>query len=254
MKKRYYFLTAILSYLILLVATIPASSLSDLVKSNSPVSLQGVSGTLWNGKAFAITINNIQLKNTEWSFTLWKLLLGQIAADINTQFLENNINTEIGSSIMGRIFINNLSTKLPAKDIADYANIPLAQLDGDIALEIENAQWKQGELPVATGRINWTNATVTVAETASLGNVSIILGETEQQLLEADIKNQGGDIKITGKAELTPDAGYAVNIILSPTASASNNIKQSLGLFAKKQSNGQYLIKNSGPLNQIGFM
>lgn len=254
MKKKYY-LTAILSYFFLLAATIPATSVSHLIKDNAPVIMQGVSGTLWSGKAFIITINNsIQLKNTEWSFTFWKLLLAQIALDINTQYLDNNINTEIGSSITGRLFINNLSAKLSAKDVAQLADIPLAQLDGVISLNIENAQWKQGELPSATGQINWTNASITVAETASLGNVSITLGESEQQLLNADIKNQGGDIKISGNAELIAEANYAVNLILTPTASASNNIKQSLSLFAKKQPNGDYLIKNSGPLNQIGLI
>ena len=95
---------------------------------------------------------------------------------------------------------------------------------------------------------------MSVTESASLGDVSITLSESEEQLLIAKIKNQGGDIKIGGSAELVPEENYAVNITLSPTATASNNIKQSLELFSKKQNNGTYLINNTGSLNQIGLL
>ncbi len=255
MKKRYYFLTAILSYLLLLTATIPANMVSGLVNDRTPLIMQGVSGTLWNGSAYLVSVSDsIQLKNTRWSFKLWRLLLGQLAIDLQTQFADNNINAELGSSFTGRLFINDLNARLPAKVIAEQASIPLARLGGTVSLNIENAQWKQGELPTASGQINWTNATITVAETASLGNVSITLGESEQQLLKADIKNQGGDIRLSGFAELIPEANYMVNIKLVPTATASDSVEQSLGLFASKQGSGEYLLKNTGSLNQIGLI
>lgn len=255
MKKRHYIFTAVIAYFILLIATIPAKSVSSLINDNAPVTLQGVSGTLWNGKAYVITVNNsTQLNNTDWSFTLWKLLIGQVAVDLHTQYAANNLNAEIGASFLGQYFVNNLTGKISANDVAQLANIPLAQLSGLISLNIEHAQWKQGQLPLATGEISWKDATITFADTASLGDVSIILGESEQQLLNVAIKNLGGDIKINGNAELVPEANYSVDIRLSPTPSASNSIKQSLGLFAKQQANGEYLFKNSGPLKQIGLM
>jgi general secretion pathway protein N len=252
MKKRYYLLTAFCSYFVLLVATIPATTVSNIINDNAPLSIQGVSGTLWSGKAYLITAqNNIKIEKSEWSFNLWKLFLGRVAVDFNAIFLDNEITTEVGTSFLGRFFVNNLSTKIAAEDVAQLANIPLVQLSGIFLLEIESAQWKQGELPKASGEIRWTGATVTVADTASLGNVTILLSESEQDLLTADIKNQGGDIKINGTAELVPEADYAVDIKLLPTASANDNIKQSLGMIAQKQGNGEYSLKKSGSLNQI---
>lgn len=255
MKKRVYIFTAVASYFILLIATIPASVISNTVNDNSIVAMHGISGSVWNGKAYSILINdNIELKNTKWSFSLWRILTGKIVIDINGQYLENNISAEIGTSFSGRYYANNLLTTIPAEKASQLLNIPLVQLSGLISFNIDHAQWKQGELPLATGVINWNNAEVTVNETASLGNVSITLRESEKQLLVADIKNQGGDIKINGIAELLAEADYAINIKLLPTTSADVNIKQSLGLFAKKQNNGEYLLKYSGPLNQLGLI
>ncbi len=255
MKKRTYIFVAITSYLVLLTASIPVSLVTNMVNNSGVANIQGASGTLWNGKAYAILINNnIELKNTSWSFPLWKVLTGKITININSQYSENDISAEVGASFSGNYFINNLKTKISAQQVAQLANIPMAQLSGLISIDIDHALWQQGELPLATGVINWNNAEVTVAETASLGNVTITLSESEQKLLKANIKNQGGDIKINGVAELVADADYAVDIKLLPTASASDNIKQSLGFFAKKQSNGEYLLKHSGSLNKIGLM
>ncbi len=251
MKKRHYFLTAAISYFVLLIATVPASSITGLLNKNSPITIQGVSGTLWSGKAYSISIDNIQLNRTEWSFNLWKLFTGEVAIDIKTRLLKNDITAEVGTSLIGRFFINNLSAKFSADEVAQLANIPLVQLDGAISLDIEHAQWKQGEAPLATGEIVWTNAAITVADTASLGNISIILSESEQLSLNAEIKNQGGDISIDGTAELAADNNYTVNVELLPAATANNNIKQSLGMFARKQENGSFVLKKSGSINQI---
>jgi hypothetical protein len=254
MKKRTYIFVAITSYLVLLTASIPASLVTNMVNNSGAATIQGASGTLWNGKAYTMLINNnIELKNTSWSFPLWKVLTGKIAININSQYLENDVSAEIGVSFSGNYFINNLKATISAQQIAQLANIPMAQLSGLISIDIDHAFWQQGELPLATGVINWNNAEVTVAETASLGNVTITLSESEQKLLKANIKNQGGDIKINGVAELVADADYAVDIKLLPTASASDNIKQSLGFFAKKQNNGEYLLKHSGSLNKIAI-
>jgi general secretion pathway protein N len=255
MKKKYYIFTAITAYCLFLVATIPAKPLIGAITKDTPIKMQGVSGTLWNGKAYAITVNrSIQLNNTDWSLSLWKLLTARVAVDIKTRYYDNDIRGELGMSFFGRYFVNDLKGSIPAKQAASLANIPLAQLDGTITLDITHAAWKQGELPIASGQINWKNARITVAETVSLGNVIISLDESEQELLVADIKNQGGDLKVTGSAELVPEADYAVNLNLSPVSSSNRSIEQSLGMFAKKQANGDYLFKQSGPLNQLGLM
>jgi general secretion pathway protein N len=255
MKKKYYILTAVIAYLLFLLTTVPAQFVTRIISENSPVTMQGVSGTLWHGTAYLVSIrDSVQLQKTEWSFSPWKLLIGQLAADIKTQYEGSKLQAELGLSLLGRYFVNDLTGQVTANNIAQLASIPLAQLSGMISLNIEHAQWKPGELPSATGEIKWQDATVTVADTASLGNIAITLGESEQQLLVADIRNKGGDIKIQGKMELIRETDYSLEITLAPLASANNNIKQSLGMFASRQANGEYLLKKSGSLHQFGLM
>ncbi len=250
MKKRNYAFVAIASYLTFLIATIPAKPITDLISESAPVNIQGVGGTLWNGKAYSIRIDNIQLTKTQWSFNPLDLFAGKVSVDLSTQFLNEAFNAEIGSSFFGRLFVNQLSAKIAAHEIARLAKIPLAQLDGMISIDIQSASWKQGELPIANGKIEWREAMITVAETASLGDVTVVLTESDDQL-NAEIKNQEGDIIISGNATLLSQSDYTVDITLQPTATASDNLQQSLGFFAQKQPNGEFLLKKSGSLNEI---
>ncbi|RKZ60377.1 MAG: hypothetical protein DRQ44_12825 [Gammaproteobacteria bacterium] len=254
MKKKHYLLIAAFSYLFFLITAIPASTVVNLVNNSTLVNIRGINGTIWEGDATLISINKtVELNNTKWTFTTWKLLLGQIAFQVTSEFDDRNVESEIGVSFLSKYFINDLTATLSAEKIASLANIPLVQLSGDINLSLEHAHWKKDELPLATGVITWTQAAITVADTVSLGKLTIALSENDQQFLLANINNIDGDLSVNGLAELIPEASYSVDIKLTPTASTSDNIKSSLSLFAKKQKNGDFLFKNTGQLNQLEF-
>ena len=254
MKKKHYLSIAVFSYILFFIVTIPIGTVLSTINDSKIIKIRGASGTIWNGQAVQISINkNIILSDTEWSFNAWKTFIGQIAFQINTHHDQQDITGEVAISFLQQYSVNDLTAKISAEKVATLANIPLVQLSGMINLDIDHAHWKQGNLPLAYGKIIWQNANVTVAETASLGNVTITLSETEQDLLNADISSKGGDILIDGIAGLIPEADYTVDLKLTPTAQANDNIRNSLSLFAKKQSNGSFLLKKTGRLNQFGL-
>ena len=66
MRSRHYIITGIIAYFVFLVATIPAAPVIGVFEGRIPVSINNVSGTLWNGRANAITTNrNVTLNNVE---------------------------------------------------------------------------------------------------------------------------------------------------------------------------------------------
>ena len=181
----------------------PITPVVNFINSNTTVKIYGASGTIWNGKAINISINNIaHLNDTEWKITAWKIFTGRIAFLVNTHYDEQTITGETGVSFLKQFFVNNLSAKISSENIAQLANIPMVQLSGMVTLDIKHAHWKINELPLASGNITWNEAALTVAETASLGDLTIVLSETDQHLLNADINNADGDILVSGNAEL----------------------------------------------------
>ena len=254
MNKKHYFFITVFSYLLFLLATIPVGTVVKTINSNTSIDVRGASGTIWSGQAISISINKtIHLDNTEWSFSAWKLLIGHATFQISSHYDNKTIKGEIGSSFLGQYFIDDFTAKMAAGKLAELANIPLVQLSGEITFNIDHAHWKKDTLPLAIGTITWDSATITVADTVSLGKITIALSENDEQLLNAEINSKGGDILVNGNAALIPEANYTADIKLSPTSSANGNIKNSLALFAKKQKNGDFLLKKTGQLNQLGL-
>jgi len=253
MKRRYYLLIAILAYLSFTLAMFPAQPIVSLINDNTTATLGGVSGSIWDGRARSIDVEGVRLSDTHWNMKAWKLLIGQAVMDIDTYLEDEAISGEIGASVTGTVFANTLNGRVSAETVTRLANIPMAQLAGMIDIAVEHISWSQGELPEVDGRLVWKDASVTVAETASLGDVSIVITQQDDSL-RADVNNNGGDIELNGDAALNPEAEYQANIRFKPTASASQNLRRSLGLFAEPQGDGTFLLKNSGSLKQLGLI
>ena len=255
MRKRHYIFTGIIAYFAFLITTIPAAPVIGLFEDRVPVTISNVSGTLWNGKAGVITTNrNLTLKNFEWSFLPWRLLLVKLAIDVNAEYNKRPITTRLSTGISGQLAIDDLNTKLDASEISSLISLPIGELSGEFNLYINSAIIEQGSVPRIDGTLNWNQAAVTIAETAELGNVAVLVNESDDSPLVARITNKGGDLLLNGNFITTTQGEYSLQLTMKPNATASTNLISSLAMFAKKQRNGEFLLNNKGNLKQLGLM
>lgn len=250
MKIKSYILIAILAYISFLVATLPAAPVLKLVTRNQPgIEISGIKGTLWQGEADFFSINNqIEIYKLRWDIIVWRLLLAELSADVQGDFQKHAFSAQVSITPTGRITGHDLHATISAPDLAALAAIPLAQLDGMIDLDIGYTTWKQETAPVAEGVINWKKATVTVAETVELGNTRIDLKDDDNEGTLAIITNQGGTLKLDGKAHIDASNNYTLDLEMTPSPSSSKNLVNSLSMFARKQADGSFVVKSSGPL------
>jgi len=255
MRTRHYILTGIIAYFVFLVATIPAAPVIGMIKDSIPVTISNVSGTLWRGRASSIiTAQHLTLKNVEWSFLPWHLLLASIAIDIHAEFNNKPIDTRLSTGIGGNLSVDDLNMKLDATDIASLLALPIGELSGIVQLSINNAYLEPGSVPRVNGTLIWNQATVTIAETADLGNVSVLINENDESPLSASISNKGGHLSLKGNFTTSAQGDYTLQLSMKPNATASDNLSSSIAMFAKKQRNGEFLLNNKGNLKQLGLM
>ena len=255
MRKRHYIFTGIIAYFIFLLTTIPAAPVINLFKNSLPVTISNVSGTLWNGQAGTVrTQQNLTLKNIEWSFLPWRLLLFNVAFDVNAEYNNKPLSSRLSTGISRNLYVDNLNMKLDATDIAAIVSLPLGELSGEFHVRVNNAVLAQGAVPVIDGTLNWNQASVTIAETADLGNVSILINEKDDSPLAASISNKGGHLSLEGKLTTTIQGDYSLQLTMKPNTSASDNLVSSIAMFARKQRDGNFILNNSGNLKQLGLM
>lgn len=255
MKARHYIITGVFAYILFLITSTPATTIYMFSDRFPQVKIQGVSGTLWNGSAQHISIiSKHTLTGTNWSFCAWRLLFGEFCLDLDAHYQGNPVYAEIGAGLGGSLLVRNLATNTDAQLLGQLAGLPLGELAGKVSVEADYISLKKGSAPRAEGVIIWSNASIIVAETAKLGTVSIVLSESDDFPLAATISNKGGDITLHGDVNIIDDGTYKLVLNLTPSNQASKNVRTSLEMFAKKQTNGSFLLKNSGNIEQLGLM
>jgi len=256
MKIKHFLIVAITSYILFLLIYTPASTVIAALNENVPqIKIEGVDGTIWNGSAKRITFTNKHtLDDATWSTCTWRLITGEACIELNAMYRDNPFNSEIGINVAGTLKARDLKTSIDAATLGHLLKLPVGELSGDVFFNIEHLNWSSDSAPAAEGIIKWEYAAVSFAETTELGVIFINLSESDTHPLNASISNKGGHATINGHTNISDDGAYTLELRLLPGDNASINLRKNLGVFAKKQSDGSYIIENSGNLKQLGII
>jgi len=266
MKKRYYILIAILSYLFFTLGSVPAAKVISLVEENTklPVKLYGVHGSIWNGGAEkAMMKGQPPVDNIQWSINPTMLLLAQLSGEIKASIKNQNIVGNINISATGKLSASDIRARVEAAIIQELMQLPLGELDGVFNINIESLEIKEEGLPLITAKLKWKNAKLTLLDTVDLGFIDISIEPGENDQLIATISNKQGQLTLDGKTTLDSKSAYNASLRITPNASITESINESIKMLSKQkmagrhimkqQNDGSYLIKHKGNLHNLGL-
>jgi len=256
MKKRYYILIAVLSYLFFTLGNVPAAKVISLIEKNSnvPVKLYGVHGSLWNGGAEKVLAQGQPpIDNLKWSINPVMLLLAQLNGEVNGSIKNQNITGNFNVSALGTITASDIRARINASVMQELIQMPLGELGGVFNINIEQLELKQQGIPLVKANLKWKNAKLTMVESVDLGFVDLSITSNDNDQLSATISNKKGQVLIDGNAGLDNKKAYNLNLRITPDETASDNIRQSIAMFARRQTDGSYLVKRKGNLRDLGL-
>ena len=256
MKIKYYLITGILALSLFLIVNTPAAIVINAIQDKIPqIKFQNISGTLWQGSAQQITVQSKHVfKNVDWSICVAHLLLAEACIELDTMYNKNPLSGQFSIDLNNTVQAKDIKTTISAQALSQIFTLPMGEVAGDITVNFATLNWQQGKLPSATGVIKWDKASITIAETAQLGDITINLTESEAHPINAEISNKNGQLAIVGTATLNPTNDYTIDLTLTPNNKASKNLKSSLSMFTKPQTNGSFAVKNNGNLKQLGLI
>ncbi len=76
-------LGAILLYVVLLVAYLPAAQVIHRLPLPANVSIIGVDGRIWQGSAERVQFNSTVINDVSWDVAAWSLLTGQLKGELS---------------------------------------------------------------------------------------------------------------------------------------------------------------------------
>lgn len=256
MKKIHYILIGLFSYLFFTLGNIPAAKIVSLAEQNMqlPVKLYGVQGSIWNGSASkAILPGQPEISNLEWSINPASLLLAKLGGEVKATVKNQNIVGNISINAFGEISASSLRARIEAPVMQQLLQLPLGELGGIFNINIESLQLKPEGLPLITGKLKWKNAKLTLIDTVNLGFIDLDIQTDDDNQLVLKISSKKGQLKLDGKASIDSNKMYDIDLRITPEKKANQQLRQSIAMFARRQSNGSYLLKRKGNLQQIGF-
>ncbi|WJG09305.1 type II secretion system protein N [Aliiglaciecola sp. LCG003] len=241
----------IAAYLCFLIAKMPAQQLVNRIELPKNISIVGVRGTIWQGKASQVLVNNVAIDNVKWQLSFWSLLTANLHLDIDA----GDMRASDKISAKGPITVNlldknhlkaeNFSIYMPASMILAQVKLPIyVDAEGRFKLQIDELDYPS-VCTTLKGTGQWLNAGVDgivgLSEPLTLGNFSAQLGCIENDVLVSidpqNIFNLSADARLPQSLKVSIDGKF------KPDDSLPKQVKEAAKFFGRTDAQGYYTIK-----------
>jgi len=255
-----YLVLGVLIYIIVLILNFPAERAyaywKNSDKASRSLSLGGISGSVWSGRADFGNIQGQSLENIEWRLRPWSLLLGQVGLSWSVSLsnpggVKGHGNGVTSMGLDGSIDFSSLEARIPASVTAEMAGMAALRPSGIVTLNLQDVEWNGQNLESAKGQVVWSSAGVSMIQPLLFGDLSMVL-ETGDDQIKGVLSDSGGPLSIDGVLTLKDNGTYQLNGSVS--ARNDNNLQNALRAMGRPGPDGKVKINYSGKLASLGLV
>lgn len=242
---------AVVALLGLLVARAPAHLLVRLLE-NTPVSAQGLHGTVWEGRASRVLVTTdaglLHLGEVSWSLQPWSMLA--LAPRLHFSSLWGSQRLQANLQFRGRTDVN-LEDVEASFDAALLRHLAPVALQGVVSLQARELRLHKG-LPVqAEGRLLWQQAAwESPRGMLPLGSYAVDVVQPRGGDLNGDVVTLAGPVRASGRLQLR-QSSYSIAVLIASDGNWDPQLQEALSLLARPVAEG-YELHLEGQLSVPG--
>lgn len=227
--------------IIALLINTPVGHLMAQVKIPDEIKVSPLQGTLFEGQADTIIVNQFIIQDLEYQFKISCLITASLCYQID--FADGSALIRF-VPITGSIQVSHLDIELSMSNLTGLSNQLLIKPTGSLNLSSEKLKFSQGKLVDIDAVVVWKNAGI-AGDDISFGDYQLDIkrGTGRYQISLVD-KEAVLDVK--GDGELKSDGSYSLDININAKAGLEARIKSALEFVANKKGLRQYQIQRSG--------
>lgn len=226
-----------LAYLAWLVMLAPVAPLAAALEQ-AGVRLVQPAGGLWSGRAMALQVQGVTLRQFQWDLEASRLLLGRLQFAVEFRDGDSAAVSKAGVGLTGTPFVSGLSGQLAAARLQPFLPIPV-ELQGRLVLDEVGFRLDEGLPQRAEGLLLWNDAGMETPVSLPLGTIEAVLSDGDHGI-RADLSGDGPRLTLSGWAELAAGREYVVQLDFIP---GDREVRSWLSTVAESVGGGRYRFR-----------
>ncbi len=249
MKKWFaYSAIFLVSYIAFLLANAPLSLVTNNIELPRNIEIQGVSGSIWQGKIDSAIINNNKIEQIKTEVSFWSLF--SLSASVKVKFgdamlagPEGEFALEVSAE---QLTLTEVEVFVSANDIAKQLPLPVPVVaQGNVELYFDSIVLATAETLSclqAKGDVTWLRAGATALEqNIKLGKLNAAISCAEGNLLAMVNPNNDLGLSFDGVLAL-PSKKLSGKGYLKPGAKFPTQLKSALSFLGRADNQGRYRL------------
>ncbi|MEM8817564.1 MAG: type II secretion system protein N [Pseudomonadota bacterium] len=245
MNNRGLLIAGILAFLVGASALVPARVVYHWA-AVPELSLAGISGTVWNGRAEHASVAGIYFRNLEWRLRPLSLLAARLSFDAKAEPVSGFVEGRFSAGLGGKLQVSGLTASLR---LAAFANaLQMQGLSGSTNIRFEQLHIEDGLPVAATGTVEVADLLApTIHRQIPLGGYRAEF-VTEENGIAASIEDTDGVFDLAGRLNVDSNRSYRFLAKLAAKPSAAEALTNQLRFLGTPDSSGQYELRLEGQL------
>lgn len=227
--------------LIGLLINLPVGHVLARVKIPEQIFISHLTGTLFEGQADTLVVNQVVFQNPEYKFNISCLITLSLCYQLKSTDGSAQVRfVPVDQSIE----VSGLDVEISMSNLAGVSDQLLIKPSGSLYLSSDKVKFQQGQLTDIDAVLVWKNAGI-AGEDIDLGDYQVSIAKQNGQYL-VFFADKEAVLDIDGKGDLKPDGNYSLDINITAKSGLETRIKNALELVASKKGLRQYSIRRSG--------
>ncbi len=234
-RLRPYLALGLAVFVLAAVASLPAALLSRGLPSR--VTLEGVSGTLWDGAATTLRLDGAALGALDWTLSPWALLRGTLAGQVVLTRPDGHLNGHLVLHADGALEASSLTLDLPLTTL--HPEHDAKTWDGRIRGQVAYARLDLGWPVALQGHFDLLHLHAPQSPD-DLGSFVLDFDprDAKPTALLGRLHDTGGPLSVTGQLRLEQSRAYQLDGDVAAHGVISEDLTRTLAFFGSPQPNG----------------
>ncbi|HKQ16655.1 MAG TPA: type II secretion system protein N [Steroidobacteraceae bacterium] len=234
------------AFLILALVTLPASVVLSFVHPAN-VTLSGISGTIWNGRAQAVRSGTMHLGSVDWGLNVLSLFTGKLGADVKVARTDGFAQGSVAAGA-GGITLRKFNASLPIGALPP--NIVRGGWTGTLNLKLAELALDNAWPVTLSGTIEVADLVGPANRPAALGGYKVVFpeGAAKSDTLTGTLTDTGGPLAVNGTVQLKKDRSYLVSGLIATRPNAPSDMARTLEILGEPDAQGRRQFSIEGTM------